>query len=277
MYFCGMKHKTGWLIFSLALFVAASCKSEYEVVRTSGDSELILKEAFKYYEAKDYQRALSLFDLVLNALRGDARAEQAYYQYAYCHYNTKQYTLAAFYFKNFANTFTNSPQREETAFMSAYCNYLLSPTHRLDQGNTQSAIDEFQLFVNLFPNSKRVQECNKLIDELRRKLEEKAFAEGELYFNLRQYQSAVISFNNLLREYPESADGERVRYLIAKSSFLLSENSVIEKKVERYNECIARCKEFEEKYPKGEYTKEVKQFRKQADSALKVVKKRLKS
>ncbi|MFM8489405.1 MAG: hypothetical protein ACKOCH_23980, partial [Bacteroidota bacterium] len=68
-----------------------------------------------------------------------------------------------------------------------------------------------------------------------------------------------------------------VRYLIARSSFLLSENSVIEKKVERYNECIARCKEFEEKYPKGEYTKEVKQFRKQADSALKVVKKRLKS
>jgi outer membrane protein assembly factor BamD (BamD/ComL family) len=51
---------------------------------------------------------------------------------------------------------------------------------------------------------------------LRRKLEEKAFAEGELYFNLRQYQSAVISFDNLLRDYPESPDAERVRYLIAK-------------------------------------------------------------
>ncbi|MBL7828960.1 MAG: outer membrane protein assembly factor BamD [Saprospiraceae bacterium] len=272
-----MRIKTGWLFLFVALFLAASCKSNYEKIRTSGDAELILTKAFDYYEKKNYQRALSLFDLVLNTLRGDARAEKAYYQYAYCHYNTKQYLLAAFYFKNFSNTFTNSQFREETAFMSAYSNYLLSPTFRLDQGNTKTAIEEFQLFVNLFPSSKRVEECNKLIDGLRRKLEEKAFAEGQLYYDLRQYQSAVISFDNLLRDYPESPDVERVRYLIAKSSYLLSENSVIEKKVERFTECVKRCEDFLGKYPKGSYSKEIKQLKKDAEASLKNVKQRLKS
>jgi outer membrane protein assembly factor BamD len=112
---------------------------------------------------------------------------------------------------------------------------------------------------------------------LRRKLEQKAFGEGQLYFDLRQYQSAVISFDNLLRDYPESPDVERVRYLIAKSSFLLSENSVIEKKVDRYNETETRCNDFLEKYPTGKYSKEVKQIRKDSEQARKNVKTRLKT
>lgn len=259
------------------LFLASSCKSNFEKTRTSGNGELILTTAFKYYEKKNYQRALTLFELVINTLRGDARAEKAYYQYAQCHYQTKQYLLAAFYFKNFSNTFTNSPLREEAAFMSAYSNYELSPTYRLDQKATESAIEEFQTFVNLFPSSTKVAQCNQLIDELRRKLEQKAFAEGQLYFDLRQYQSAVISFDNLLRDYPESPDVERVRYLIAKASFLLAENSVVEKKVDRYMEAAKRCNDFLEKYPGGKYTKEIKDTRRGAEKAQKEVKLKLKN
>ncbi|MBL7781034.1 MAG: outer membrane protein assembly factor BamD [Saprospiraceae bacterium] len=272
-----MRKITGYLLLAGLIFLTASCKSNFEKIRTSGDQEAILKAAFDYYEKGQYQRSQSLFDLVLNTIKGDPRAEKAYFCYAYTHYYLKQYLLAAYYFKNFSNTFVNSEFREEAAFMSAYSNYQLSPTYRLDQTSTVTAIEEFQLFVNLFPNSKRVDECNKLIDELRRKLEEKAFAEGELYFNLRQYQSAVISFDNLLRDYPESPDVERVSYLIAKASYLLSENSIVEKKEERYNETIKRANDFLEKYSNGKYVKEIKQIRKDSEDAVKSVKKRLKT
>ena len=273
-----MKKMYGWLLFTGMLWLLLpSCKSEFERVRISGDPELILNKAFAYYEKEEYQKAQTLFDLVMNTIKGGKRAEQAYYNYAYTYYYLKQYTLAAYYFKNFSNTFTSSPFREEAAYLSAYSNYLLSPTFRLDQGSTLQAIDEFQLFVNLFPQSKRVPECNKLIDTLRRKLEEKAFGEGELYFNLRQYQSAVISFDNLLRDYPESPDAERVRYLIAKSAFLLSENSIVEKKRDRYTETITRCNDFLEKYPSGKYSKEIKDIRRDAEQQLKIVVKRFKT
>lgn len=272
-----MRKTTGLLLFSSFLFWASSCKSSFERIRTSSNAELILNTAFQYYEKKDYQRALTLFELVVNALRGDSRAEKAYYEYAYCHYHTKQYLLAAFYFKNFSNTFTNSPYREDAAFMTAYSNYQLSPSYRLDQSSTLSAIEEFQTFVNLFPKSDKVARCNTLIDELRRKLEQKAFAEGQLYFNLRQYQSAVISFDNLLRDYPESPDVERVRYLIAKSSFLLAENSVVEKKDDRYAAAVKRCDEFLAKYPNGKFTKEIKQIKKDSELARTAIKQKLKN
>ncbi len=270
--------KSSGLILLFACFLGFSaCKSAFEKTRTSGNGELILNTAFKYYEKKNYQRALTLFELVINTLRGDARAEKAYYEYAQCHYQTRQYLLAAFYFKNFSNTFTNSPLREEAAFMSAYSNYQMSPSFRLEQSATISAIEEFQVFVNLFPNSSKVSQCNELIDELRRKLEQKAFAEGQLYYDLNQFQSAVISFDNLLRDYPESPDAERVRYLIAKAAFLLAENSIVEKKVDRYAEAMTRCGDFLEKYPSGKYVKEVKEIRKSAELAQKAVKKKLKN
>ncbi|GAB4494193.1 MAG: outer membrane protein assembly factor BamD [Saprospiraceae bacterium] len=272
-----MKKMFGWLAISSLLFWVSACKSEYERVRVSGNPELILTKAFEYYEKEEYQRAQSLFELVLSNVRGTEKAERANFNYAYTHYHMKEYLLAAFYFRNFANTFINSQFREEAAFMSAYCNYKMSPVYRLDQTNTQKAIEEFQLFVNLFPKSPRVQECNNLIDEMRSKLEEKAFSEGELYFDLRQYQSAVISFDNLLRDYPESPDAERVRYLIAKSSFALSENSVVEKKNERYNETITRCNDFLEKYPQSKYAKEIRDIRKKSEQAINNLRKRLKS
>jgi outer membrane protein assembly factor BamD len=272
-----MKKMSGWPLLLAFVFLASSCKSNFERTRTSGNAELILTSAFNYYEKKNYPRALTLFELVINTLRGDARAEKAFYEYAQCHYKTNQFLLAAFYFKNFSNTFTNSPLREDAAYMSAYSNYQLSPSYRLDQKATESAIEEFQVFVNLFPASEKVAECNKLIDQLRRKLEQKAFGEGQLYYDLRQYQSAVISFDNLLRDYPESPDVERVRYLIAKASFLLAENSVVEKKDDRYGQATARCNDFLDKYPTGKYSKEIKQTRKDAELAQKAVRKKLKS
>lgn len=272
-----MRKTFGWLAISSLLFLVGACKSEYERVRTGGNPEVILAKAFEYYEKEDYQKAQSLFELVMSNIKGTPKAEKASFCYSYTHYHLKEYLLSAFYFKNFANTYTNSQFREEAAFMSAYSNYKLSPTYRLDQSNSQQAIEEFQLFVNLFPKSERVQQCNNLIDELRRKLEEKAFGEGELYYNLKQYQSAVISFDNLLRDYPESPDAERVRYLIAKASYLLSENSVVEKKQDRYNETMTRCDDFLEKYPKSKYAKEIRDTRKKAEQAKETLRKRLKS
>lgn len=271
-----MRKMLALLLLSFVL-VSVACKSNYEKIRTSNDPELIITKAFELYDKEDYQRAQTLFDLVLTSLRGDPRAEKAYFCYAYTHYHLKNYLLGAYYFKTFSNTFVNSSLREEAAFMSAYANYQLSPSYRLDQGSTREAIEEFQLFVNLFPNSARIEECNRLIDELRRKQEQKAFAEGQLYYNLRQYQSAVISFDNLLKDYPESPEAERVRFLIAKAEFLLAENSIIEKKELRYRETITRCNDFLEKYSQGKYAKEITSLRSSAESALMAVRKKLKS
>ncbi len=250
-----------------------SCKSQFEKIRSSGDTDLILKKANEYYGQKKWDKAQTLYEIVLPTLKGDARGEQVYYKYAWTQYNVNNYILGNYYFKNFADTYTNSPLREECSFMAAKCHYSLSPEYKLEQGYTDKALEDFQTFVNTFPTSSRVGECNKLIDVLRRKLEKKAFEEGLLYYKIRQYQSAMISFDNLLKDFPESPDVEQTRYLVVKSAYLLAQNSVVAKKAERYSAVIKKSDEFLSKHPKSGSANEVSDMKNSSTQKLKSISK----
>jgi outer membrane protein assembly factor BamD len=254
-----MKNSSGilFVIAMASLLFFTACRSEFERVRASADPNLLYEKAFEYYEDGDYFRAQTLLELIISSFRGRKEAEKIYFYYAYTHYELGKFILSSYYFKNFANTFTTSELREEAEYMSAYSYFRLAPSYRLDQGYSEKAIEGFQNFVNTYPNSERVEKCNALIDQLRRKLEKKAFAEAELYFNLRQYQAAVHSFENMLKDFPESPDTEKVRFLIVKSYYLLAVNSIIDKQEERFQAALDSYETFRRKYPSSEFDKEL--------------------
>ena len=256
-------------ILGAFLLLTFSCKSEFEKLRASADADLLYKKAFEYYEAEDYAKAQTLFELVINGLRGKTEAEKVYFYYAYTHFHLQKYLLGAYYFKNFSNTFPNSDFREEADFMTAFSNYQLSPTFRLEQAYTEKAIEGFQLFVNTFPTSERVPQCNQLIDEMRKKMERKAYANAELYFDLKQYQSATRTFENMLKDFPETKNVENIRYMITRASFLLAENSIYEKKEERFRNALDYSVAFADRYPESNYSKEIKSIINKSNNQLK--------
>ncbi|KAA3632185.1 MAG: outer membrane protein assembly factor BamD [Bacteroidetes bacterium] len=241
----------------IALSVFASCKSEFEKIRASGDPKLILAKADSYYADENFQKAQTLYELVISSYRGQKEAEDIYYKYAYTYYYLDQYILAAYYFNTFSKTYSTSDKREEIDFMAAYCNYKMSPTFRLDQTYTLQAINDFESFVNLYPFSERVEECNRLIDEMRKKLERKAFEEGKLYYDIRRYQASIQSFENLLKDFPETLDAEQVRYLIAKSAYLWATNSFVEKQKERFELAIEKTQDYLDTFGEGPNRKEI--------------------
>lgn len=253
----------------LLALVSFGCRSEYEKVRTSGDPEIILKKALEYYDAEEYQRSQSLFELIVANYRGRKEAEEIAYKYAYTYYYLRNFILSSYYFKNFVQTYGTSPKREEAEFMSAYSNYQLSPKFRLDQTYTYTAIQELQFFINTYPNSERVEQCNQLIDEMRAKLETKAFDEGRLYFDLQRYTASIQVFENLLKDFPETEDTDLVRSMIVKSSYLLAENSILQKQAERYRETLKMANEYIDRFGNSEYLDEIKEIRDDSEKNLK--------
>ncbi len=257
------------IVFVLIMSLAIACKSSYEKIRTSSDPQLILKAADKYYKNKDYIKAQGLYELVLTAFRGQKEAEEIYFNYAYTHYYLAENELASHLFKTFASTFINSSKKEEADFMSVYSLYKTSPGYRLDQSSTEKAIEGFQLFVNSYPNSSRIEECNTLIDECRAKLELKAFEAGKLYYNMGNYQACVTSLQNVLNDFPETKNGREVRWMICKSSFLLAEKSIYEKQKERYLDAKEYADDFIRRYPNGKWTSDIHDILKKINHKLK--------
>jgi len=245
---------------ALIAVIAMGCRSEYERIRLSGNPEIQLTKALEYYENKEYMRAQTLFELVLNQYRGRPESEEMFFKYAYTFYHLRQYTMSAHYFENFAATFAYSQFKEEAEFMSAYSNYNMSPIFRLDQQPTIDAIRGFQEFVNAYPSSTRVGECNTLLQEMRLKLEQKAFSNGQMYHDQKKYQAAIHTFENMLRLFPESDKSELVQYLIVESAYHYAVNSIFERRQERYNLTMDKYRDFVKKYPSSQHRPDADQL-----------------
>ncbi|WP_116127389.1 outer membrane protein assembly factor BamD [Lewinella sp. IMCC34183] len=254
------------LLLSVVLF---GCRSEFETIRTSNDPAMILQKANAYYDAGEYQRAQTLYELVIAPYRGQTEAEQIAYRYAYTYYYTEQYVLASYYFKNFATTYGGSPLREETEFMSAYANYMLSPTYRLDQSYSVKAIEGFEEFANRYPDSERVPEANRLIDEMRAKMELKDFESAKLYMDIERFESALTSFENVLKDYPETQRAEEIRYLMARVQYEYASRSFRTRKPERLRATIELAENFLNRYPDSAYVPEVRDYLDKSNKELK--------
>jgi len=267
-----MFKKQSPIFFSILVAFAViigGCKSSFEKLKASTDYAKKYQEAVKLYNKKQYSKALELFDDVAQRFRGRENTEDLFYYYAYTNYKLKDYTSARYQFKNFAENYQSDPRAEECRFMAAYCFYLDSPNFTLDQDNTTKAIDALQLFINLYPKSDRVVEAGKLIQDLRDKLEEKSYANANLYLTILDYQSAVIAFNNSLRDFPDTKYAEEMEYLIVKAQYLYAKNSNDFKQQERFNLTINYADQFAEKYPASKYLKDANNLKKDSEDGIK--------
>jgi outer membrane protein assembly factor BamD len=248
--------KKALIILAAGLFILSLHSCKFQKVMKNGSVDEKYETAMKLYEQKDYSRALQLFDQLIGVMRATDKAQKIYYAYAYCYYNQRDYSMASYYFKRFANNFPNAPESEECFFMSAYCLFMQSPAYSLDQTTTYEAIKELQLFTNMYPMSKRISECNDLIDKLREKLEMKDYRIAKLYFRMDDYAAAVQVLSNILKEFPGTPHKEEVLFLVFKSYHKYAKASIDEKKKERHQKALAAYDDFVALYPESQFLAE---------------------
>jgi len=258
--------------FLLLLLLTLGACSSYQRALKGADYEKKYEIAQKLYQKKNYQKAYPLFEELVSVTRVTARSEDVYYHYAWCNYYLDDLVSASYHFEQFASIFPASNRAEEMAFMAAYCYFLGSPEASLDQTNSLKAIEQLQLFINRFPMSKRIPECNDLIDKLREKLERKSFETGMLFYKTMDYKAAIITLRNTLHDYPLTEYKEEILFTILKANFLLAENSVESKKAERYKSTLEAYSNFIDKFAAGRYGREAESIHNKAKSRYQTLK-----
>ncbi|MDX1905358.1 MAG: outer membrane protein assembly factor BamD, partial [Thermonemataceae bacterium] len=132
-----------------------------------------------------------------------------------------------------------------------------SPESELDQTPTLSAIQSIQSYLNTYPQSKRVEESNSIIRELRKKLEVKAYQNALFFYNAKNYKSAIQALGNFEKDYPDSDFMEEVSFKKLETSYEMAMQSVMSKQTARLKETISFYEEFKAKFPNTTYSKEV--------------------
>jgi outer membrane protein assembly factor BamD len=246
--------------------------TSFTKVMKSKDNNYKLRMAENYYAKKDYNHAEQLYEELFPIFKASTQFEDLYYKFAYCSFYLRDYTNAENLFKGFVEVFPNSQHAEEMEYMRAYTFYKQSPKAELDQTNTTKTIGFMQAFINTHPGSARIKDATEMIDKCRAKLELKDFKSAQLYYDMSLFKAASITFTTLLNSYPDSEKGDLYKLYIIRADYQYATLSIEERKEDRFQQVIADCNDFMDRFPESKLSKEVQNYLSSSQNNIKSLK-----
>ncbi len=249
------------IICSCAMLLMTSCAGEFNKVYKSTDNDYKYEYAKEAFANGKFQQAATLLEELITLKKGTDDAQESLYMLAMAQYCNGDFEASSVTFKKYLSSYPRGIYAESAGFYVGQSLYESAPEPRLDQTPTIGAINAYQQFLDLFPDSKLRAKAQSRLYELQDKLVTKELLSAKLYFNLggyfgninkndeSNYTSCIITAQNALKQYPYSRHREDFALLIMKSKFELAENSTDEKRLDRYRDAEDECYGFINEYP----------------------------
>jgi outer membrane protein assembly factor BamD len=257
-----------YFIYIVGFLILTSCGS-YQKLLKSNDDEAKFAAAKKYFSEKKYSKSATLFGDLVQSYKNLRQGEEVLYLLAESLMGMKDYYSASEYYITYIKTYPRGYHTLDCKYMVGYCYYLDSPEVRLDQSATYKAIASLSEFTQVYPDSEKADDAYKLIAELEDKLAYKGFLEAKLYYNLgtylgNNYRSAMITAENILKEYPNTTYRENLSFLILRAKYQEAALSVTDKKSQRFSEVIDEFYKYSVEFPTSKNSAEATRMMKES-------------
>lgn len=252
--------KKNLIILACIAVLFSGCAAEFNRVYKTTDYNYKYEYAKQLFAVGKYSQAETLLRELVTMKKGTDEAEECLYMLGMAEYMGSDYESAAATFKKYSSTYPRGIYAEHAAYYVGQSLYQSAPEPRLDQTPTIGAINAFQQFLDLFPDSELRPQAQRHLFELQDKLIMKELLSAQLYYNLGGYfgnctnggsnlEACIITAQNALKTYPFSSLRESFSLLIMKSKFELAEQSVEERRLERYRDAEDECYGFINEFP----------------------------
>ncbi len=230
--------RTAILLSSLLAltFVASACGGGSRITTTSAEAAYL--RGAEFYQRGRYDRAIEQLRAVFDFGRAHEYAADAQLLLAEAYFEDRQYLLAANEYDRFVQLYRGDARVADAEYKRAISYYRLSPSYQLDQSDTQQAITYLRLFISRFPTHEHAADAGDKIVELQEKLAQKVFAGAELYERQGQWESAALTFQRVLDEYPNTSWAPRGMLGTIRSYLEFARNSVPQRQPERLDKAI---------------------------------------
>lgn len=242
------------------LLLFSSCANEFNKVYMTSNVPYKYEYAKECFANGKWTRATTLLTDMITVLKGTDNGQESLYMLAMAQYNNKDYEGAAKTFKSYFKAYPTGYYAEMAEFYAGQSLYESTPEPRLDQSATMSAISAFQEFLDLYPDAKLKPVAQQRLFALQDKLVRKELLNAQLYYDLgpyfgncnngeNNYEACIITAQNALKEYPYSKLREEFSILLMKSKYELAQQSVDNKKMERFQDAEDECYGFINEFP----------------------------
>ena len=247
-------------IIIVSAMLLTGCANEFNQVYKTSDYSYKDEYAKECFMKGKYTRAVTLLQDLVTLQKGTDNAQESLYMLAMAQYLGKDYESAATTFKKYYSSYPKGVYAEMAQYYIGQSLYMSTPEPRLDQSQTVAAISAFQDYLDLFPDAKYKETAQNRLFALQDKLVQKEFYSAQLYYDLGQYfgnctnggnnyEACIITAQNALKDYPYTSMREKFALLIMKSKYELAQQSIEEKKFERFQDAEDECYGFINEYP----------------------------
>ena len=251
-----MRLKTLFITLT-ALLALASCKTEYAALLEGNDIPAKYAKAFELFEAKKYARAAEMFESLTVLTSGLPQDDTVQFYWGLSNYKYGDYVTAEGNLEKFIDVYPTSPFTEQAKFLRLDCLYRSTYRYELDQQPTYRAMTAISQFILENKGSEYIPRCREMLDDLKDRLELKAYKGAWLYYHMEDYLAAHYALKNVLKDNADNRYREEILYFTAMSSYKYALNSVPSKQRERYMTFVDDYFNIVSEYPENEHRKEL--------------------
>ncbi len=222
------------VLLILTLAAAVSCKTAYETLLESNDTELKYAAAFDYFNQGKYSKASQLFESLSYITNGTARDDTVQYYWGLSNYRAKDYFTAETNFGNFIRNFPRSSFAQNAEFLRLDCLFRETLRYELDQTPTYKCLTAIHEYLLNYPDTEYRTVCDHMVEDLEDRLDRKAYENAYLYYKMEDYKAARVALRNVLKDDAENRYREDILYYTAMASYNYANLSVKSKQKERF-------------------------------------------
>ena len=205
------------------LSLSACGSSDLEIAPATVDADrLLFEQGEEALEQEDWIRARDYFTQVRDnypqsELRADARIGVAdSYEGAG---NSENYLAALSEYEDFLRLYPTHPRAAYAQFKLALVHHHQMRSAERDQSRTRSAINQFELFVQTYPNSEFMGEVRLHLREARNRLSESELLVGQYYYRNNWWPGAIDRFQAIIESDPGFENREIVYFQLANALY----------------------------------------------------------
>ena len=169
------------------------------------DDQIPYKTRFEdglvFFEDEKYAKSAQQFKIIVERASHTDLGDDALFFLAESYFLDEEYELALIEYEKLVSRMGFSPYIEKTRWRICETLMVLSPNYYHDQESSRKAIVEIQQFLDDYPSSDYSVGADGLIKELRLRLAEKNMETGELYVKLKAYDSAILAYEIVIKDY----------------------------------------------------------------------------
>lgn len=197
--------RSGAALAALVLIALAACSKGFQVSRYQGRNEELYRVSLREFQRGNWDHAVAGFErLTLDLPARDTLLPRSFLYLGRGHARRKEWLLSAQTFNRLAETFPTDTLADDALWEAGRSYERLWRKPVLDPAYGSQAQTAFRTLVALYPESPLKAQAEAEVAKINQWMATKDYENGLHYLRRKAYDSAIIYFKDVIRNYPDT-------------------------------------------------------------------------